>query len=113
LTLDAGARPHPLAEAGAGATFRGDGGEQIQLAWTDGRAFTGLPGLLRKDVPSLGSGATRVRIGRGLLVPRDGRTLMVLVHLPGASDVDRDRVGEHVARAALARGDSGRHATHR
>jgi hypothetical protein len=113
LTLDAGARPHPLAEAGAAATFRGDGGEQIQLAWADGRAFIGLPGLLRKDVPSLGAGATRVRIGRGLLVPRDGRALMVLVHLPGASDDERDRVGEHVARAALAHGDSGRHATHR
>jgi hypothetical protein len=38
---------------------------------------------------------------------------MVLVHLPGASDDERDRVGEHVARVALAQGDSGRHATHR
>jgi Predicted membrane protein (DUF2207) C-terminal domain len=113
LSLDTGARPHPLAEAGAAATFRGDGGEQIQLAWTDGRVFTGLPGLLRKDVPSLGPGASRVRIGRGLLVPRDGRVLMVLVHLPRASDDERDRVGEHVARAALAQGDSGRHATYR
>ena len=72
-----------------------------------------MPSLLRKDVPSLGPGASRVRIGRGLLVPRDGRVLMVLVHLPGASDDERDRVGEHVARAALAQGDSGRHATHR
>ena len=113
LTLDAGARPHPLAEAGATATFRGDGGEQIQLAWTDGQMLASMPSLLRKDVPSLGPGASRVRIGRGLLVPRDGRVLMVLVHLPGASDDERDRVGEHVARAALAQGDSGRHATHR
>lgn len=113
LTVDAGARPHPLAEAGAAATFRGDAGEQIQLAWTDGRVLATMPGLLLKDVPSLGQGARRVRIGRGLLVPRDGRILLVLVHLPGASDDERDRVGEHVARAALAHGDSGRHATHR
>jgi hypothetical protein len=113
LTVDAGARPHPLAEAGAAATFRGDAGEQIQLAWTDGRVLATMPGLLLKDVPSLGQAARRVRIGRGLLVPRDGRILLVLVHLPGASDDERDRVGEHVARAALAHGDSGRHATHR
>jgi hypothetical protein len=86
---------------------------QIQLAWTDGQMLAGMPALLRKPVPSLGPGASRVRIGRGLLVPRDGRVLMVLVHLPGASVDERDRVGEHVARAALAYGDSGTHAAHR
>jgi Predicted membrane protein (DUF2207) len=113
LTVDAGARPHPLALAGASATFRGAAGERIQLAWTDGRVLASMPGLLLEDVPTVGPGARRVRIGRGLVVPRDGRTLLVLVHLPGASDDERDRVGEHVARAARAHGDSGRRATRR
>ena len=113
LALAAGAPPHPLAEAGASATYEGPSGEQVQLAWTGSPVAGGLPAVTGTDVPGLGPGARRLHVGRGLVVPRPGRALLVLVHLPGASQGERDRVGESVARAALAPDDSSDPAAHR
>jgi hypothetical protein len=103
--LDAAARPHPMAAAGRSATFAGENGATVQLAWVDPtlvQVYRAMPRLLRRDLPGLGDEAYRAAIGGGVVARRGGNVLVVMGRLPGSSDGERDRVLGDVARAALA-----------
>jgi hypothetical protein len=106
---DSAVSRHPLAAAGRSAAFTGADGATIQVAWVDPallQAHRSMPRLFRRELAHVGDEAYRAVIGGGVVARRDGHVLMVMGRIPGASDRDRDRAFEAVARATLGSPDA-------
>ena len=56
---------------------------------------------VRPSPPDDGDEAYRAVVGGGVVARRDGHVLLVMGHLPGSSDSERDRAFEAIARASV------------
>jgi hypothetical protein len=110
VDIDSGARPHPLARDGRAVTFAAGDGTTVQVAWVDPallEAHRAMPRLLHRRVIGVGDEAYRAVIGGGVVTRHGNHVLVVMGRLPGASDDERNRALEEVARTAVSAG-SGR-----
>ena len=104
LDLDPSAKPHPLARDGRSAAFSGPGGAMVQVAWVDPallQAHRSMPRFLRRELHDVGDEGYRAVVGGGVVARRGGHVLMVMGHLPGSSDAERNGAFEAIARATL------------